>query len=182
MKRIFTFMAVLLSLSFCSMDTSAQEYEVGTGVLNLGVGLGGWSYALGGFSPAISASYEVGFKETGDIGVLGIGALVGFRTTSWTDTRYTDITIAPRVTWHLTIIPVENLDVYAAAQVVTRLQRYKFTGILDDSGSSFYVYPSLIAAARYYFSDSFGVFAELGYGNSYLTAGASFRFGGGGGK
>jgi hypothetical protein len=38
------------------------------------------------------------------------------------------------------------------------------------------LYASLFAGMKYYFTDNVGAFLELGYGVSWATVGASFKF------
>lgn len=169
----------LFCLSFNSLH--AQAYEKGSKVLNLGIGLGGW-YSFGFVSPGVSASFEVGMWPTGSFGVIGIGGYTGFRVatdnSAFYDIVYTNIAFAPRGTYHFTIIPVENLDVYAAVQAIFSIEdiHYKDKDFeyLDSNGVVFY--PGVVAGVRYFFSDRFGVFGELGYNLNYVTGGISLSF------
>lgn len=173
-KLMFTFF--LAALLVCNYAT-AQEYEKGTAVLNVGAGIGGFS------APSLSASFEIGFFPIGDgFGVIGLGALAGFRTYNETflttdDYRYSTTAIGPRGTFHFTVIPVEKLDVYAAVQILLRHQTVKIDGVRFDEGSGFIsAGTNFVAGARYYFAGGLAAFAEAGYGLSYLTGGISFRF------
>jgi len=168
---------VFAALFFFNTNTlNAQAYDKGSMVLNLGAGVG-TRYATGF---GISGSFEVGIWPTGDFGIIGIGGVSGFTisddviTTSNVD--YTEFAIGPRGTYHFTIIPVENLDVYAAADLlfVAKTTKHKDGTPPDTTDSKFR--PGVIAGARYYFSDLFGVFAELGSSVTYLTGGISLKF------
>lgn len=166
-KFIFTF--VLFSLFFCNQGIA--QFDKGSSALNIGLGVGGYAYDFG--TPSISASYEVGVFPIGDgFGVIGLGAFAGIKTFKFnSDIRSTTFGIAPRGTFHFTVIPVENLDVYAALQLLL-----DFTTFSNGGGSAdFDPYPNFIAGARYSFSDNLAVFAELGYSLSYLTAGISLK-------
>lgn len=171
-KVMFT---LVLALLFVFNNAIGQEYAKGTSVLNVGLGVGGFN------GPSLSASFEVGAFPIGDdFGVIGLGALAGFRTytqlfSGTSDYRYNTLAFGPRGTFHFTVIPVEKLDVYAAVQILLRHHSVKFDGqTIGDSdldlGSNF------VAGARYYFAEKMSVFGEVGYGLSYLTAGISFKF------
>ena len=176
MKKIL--LVLLVAATFC-LDTNnlhAQAYESGSKVLNIGLGVGG-RYSLG---IGVSGSFEVGIWETGDFGIIGLGAFTGFRYSSGTiifdDVNYTELVFGPRGTYHFTIIPVENLDVYAAVQILFDIESTNYKSDLIEDFNTFYVRPSAVAGIRYYFSDGFAIFGELGYGLTYFTGGVSFKF------
>ena len=158
--------------------TNAQTFAVGDKVFNLGLGFGGRTSDLGFGSIGVSGSLEVGMWETGDFGVIGVGGYAGFRSGKYgfgNSVKYNSFVVAPRGTFHFTVIDVENLDVYAALQIDIAFNSVKIEGFSDDTGTD--IEPALIAAARYYLAENLGVFAELGVnGLSVLTLGGSLRF------
>ncbi len=163
-----------------STSSHAQEYDEGTMVANIGIGVGGYG-ALGFGSPGFSASLERGIKATGDFGVIGAGAYVGFRSGKYgafgftTDWKRTTFVVAPRATYHFTVIDVDQLDVYAAVQVDIAFGKDTHPSISDNTFTD--IHPTVVAAARYYFSENFAGFVELGANSlTYLTVGASLRF------
>lgn len=174
MKKVM--FSLILAFLFIFNNAIGQTYEKGTSALNLGVGIGGFD------GPSLSASFERGFFPIGDgFGVIGIGALAGFRTYTnefvfGTDYRYNVLAFGPRGTFHFTVIPVEKLDVYAAVQFLFHRVSVKFDGqtISDASDSS--LSSNFVAGARYYFAEKMSAFGEIGYGLSYLTVGISFKF------
>lgn len=170
-------LVALFCLSFNSLH--AQAYEKGSKVLNLGIGVGGW-YSFGFISPGVSASFEVGMWPTGSFGVIGIGGYAGFRVATDNsfayDVVYTNIAFAPRGTYHFTIIPVENLDVYAAVQAIFSIEAINYKDDFITDANSVVFYPGVVGGVRYYFSDRFGVFGEVGYNLNYLTGGISLSF------
>ncbi len=176
MKKISILLILASVFFFDTKQLSAQAYESGSKVLNLGVGVGG-RHALG---IGAIASFEVGIWETGDFGVIGLGVMGGVRYATnavfLDDYRYTEIAVAPRGTYHFTVIPVEDLDVYAAVQIVFDFENRSSKNNNSADRTSTIVYPAFIAGVRYYFSDSFGVFAELGYNLTYLTGGIALKF------
>ena len=136
-------------------------------------------YSFGFISPGVSASFEVGSFETGTFGVIGIGGYTGFRVAKddlflGGDVTYTNFVVAPRATYHFIKIPVENLDVYAAAQIILAFEGINYDDDFFEDTNSLIVYPGVVAGVRYYFSDSMAVFGEVGYNLNYLTAGISF--------
>ena len=162
-------------------QSTAQEYEVGTMVFNAGIGIGGYG-ALGFGSPGFSASLERGITETGDFGVIGGGAYVGYRSGKYStfgftsDWKRTTFVIAPRATYHFTVIDVDNLDVYAAVQIDFAFGKDTHPSLTSDDTFT-NVHPTLIGAARYYFNDNLAGFVELGANSlTYLTVGLSLRF------
>src|SRR5690606_3428343 len=114
MKKISILLILASVFFFDTKQLSAQAYESGSKVLNLGVGVGG-RHALG---IGAIASFEVGIWETGSFGVIGLGVMGGFRISTDAFINYTEVAVGPRGTYHFTVIPVENLDVYAAVQIV----------------------------------------------------------------
>lgn len=176
MKKITLVLALAALFCFDANTLNAQAYEQGSKVLNLGVGVGG-RYSLG---ISASGSFEIGIWPTGDFGIIGLGVMTGYRVATEAfvlyDATYTEFAVAPRGTYHFTIIPVENLDVYAALQLVFGFENTNYDSDLINDTSQTRVYPAAIAGARFYFSDSFGVFAEAGYNLSYLTGGVALSF------
>jgi|GEM_PF-700715 len=182
MKQSITFLfAVICMWCMSTFNSTAQEYEEGTMVANVGIGLGGYG-ALGFGAIGFGASIERGIKQTGDFGVIGAGVFAGIRTGKYgtlgftTDTRETTFAISPRGTYHFTVIPVENLDVYAAVQVdiaFRTIDNPNAASKVNDTD----IYPAVIAGARYYFNDNLAGYVELG-GNSLVlfSAGLAFRF------
>jgi len=176
MKKI-TITLFFAALSFFNTNTlNAQAFEEGSMVLNLGAGVG-TKYATGF---GISGSFELGIWPTGDFGIIGLGVISGFTISDDVITMgsvdYTEFAIGPRGTYHFTIIPVENLDVYAAADLLFVSQTTKYKDGVTPNDSDFKFRPGAVAGARYYFSDFFGVFGELGYSVTFLTGGISLKF------
>lgn len=180
MKKTITYIAFAAIALFSVQSVSAQDFNKGTNVINAGFGFGG-AYDFGRFGSSLSlglnASYERGIWEVGGPGVISLGGYLG--TTAYKvdfglgdDTvRYTSIGV--RGAYHFNFIEVENLDVYAGPMVTVDIVSFdndNLTGL--DGGVS----GSVFAGARWYFTDNFGVFAEAGYGVSFLSLGAAFRF------
>lgn len=158
----------------------------------------GYSYKA---SPAISLSYEQPFPKKLGPGYLGIGAYFGFQNFNSTYNYYYDdnnvkgyyfnkhawnnFMIAARGAYHFDILNFKKGEVYAGLLVGLRIQRYKFeTNNPDPWAYNYYkynsgnIYPaySVFAGARWYFVPNVALFAEAGYGISYITGGFSFKF------
>ena len=176
MKKI-TFLLIFVTIFFLNTNSlKAQSYEKGSMVLNLGVGLGG-NLDVG---VGVAGSFEIGFWPTGDFGVIGLGVVSGYVISTQTfnlyDEEYSEFSIGPRGTYHFTIIPVENLDVYAAADLLFVAQRTSYNNNTFDPLNSSTVVAGAVAGARYYFSDFFAVYAEVGYSVMFLSGGVAFKF------
>lgn len=176
MKKIIFTLIFATFFFFNSNTLNAQAYEKGSLVLNLGAGFGG--NLATGFG--VAGSFEVGIWPTGDFGIIGLGVISGYviSTTAFTfyDVNYNEFSIGPRGTYHFTIIPVENLDVYAAADLlfVNQTTKYQDNFLPDDNNTT--VTGGAVAGARYYFSDFFGVYGEVGYSIMFLSGGIVLKF------
>ena len=176
MKKI-TFLLIFATMFFLNTDTlKAQSYEKGSMVLNLGAGVGG-NLATG---LGVVGSFEMGFWPTGDFGVIGLGVVSGYvistQAFNFYDVDYNEFSIGPRGIYHFTIIPVENLDVYAAADLLFVTQTTKYQDDFLPNVTNTTVTAGAVAGARYYFSDFFGVYAEVGYSVTFLSGGVAFKF------
>lgn len=183
-----TFMRKILLCAFSffvlfASNLKAQEsFGQGTFALNLGVGISAWSWAYNGagFSPAWSLSGDYGIKEDLGPGTLGVGGLIGFHSAGYKDDdykyRWTNITFGPQVTYHPYFAQTEKLDAYVALGLLARMYSYNTNIDGIDGISNFTVWPAFRVGARYYFAEKIGVFGEVGYGASYLTAGLAIKF------
>ncbi|MDO7877770.1 hypothetical protein Q5H93_23745 [Hymenobacter sp. ASUV-10] len=154
----------------------------GTNVLNLGIGFGAvYSYAgTVDASPAFSASFEHGFKQVGP-GVIGIGGLVGYQSTSsdlgyGTKFKSSDLAIAVRGAYHYPV--TDAFDAYAGLGLGFRSISYEVEGsssliaVADYKG----FYSGYFIGGRYFFTDKIGAFGELGYDQALLKVGLSVKF------
>lgn len=169
--------------------SSSGPFEVGTNAVNLGIGIGSrYNYGTGFFggnssvSPAVSLSYERGIMPLGP-GVLGVGGIVAYQGASYDlgggdKWKYTDIVVMVRGTFHYPVS--DKFDAYGGLGIGVRHARSSF------EGSSFYsaigsasgtdVTSGLFVGGRYFFTESIGAFAELGYDQTYLKLGLSAKF------
>lgn len=187
MKKRALYPVTLFFLLLCSTAYS-QKLSLNDNVINVGIGFGStysFNSHYGGF-PALSVSYErIWPKEIGP-GLLGVGAIVGYRSMSYKynvgDNRYKDkfntLLIAARGTYYWEKLVTEKYNVYGAALVGVRTENYKADGapgvLVDDN--TVHPFVGVVAGGRYYFTPNISVFAELGYDISWTKAGISARF------
>ncbi|MDY0103309.1 MAG: hypothetical protein RBS07_10245 [Lentimicrobium sp.] len=184
MKKI----TITLFAAFLALSLSAQEtFTTDDVVLNAGAGFGWYGYGYGATSiPAITLSLDKGIKEI-DFGTIGIGGIVGYKHASYNwlsgyDWSWTDYIIAARGSLHADIFQVDNLDTYGGIAVGIRAETWKyftydpFANVYGDVKEST-IHPlfAFYIGGRYYFSDNFAAFGELGYGLGYLTLGVSYK-------
>jgi len=163
-------------------------FDVGDGVVNLGIGIGSTLYSGSYYTsgvPPISLSYEQGIKdEVLDKGVIGVCGYVGYSSYKYRYTyfgsdwgwNYTNIFIGGGGLFHYPL--VDNLDTYIGLllgyQILTTKEYGTIPGEDFSSASGGLVFSSFVGG-RYYFGEKFAVFAQLGYGISYLTFGLSIK-------
>lgn len=165
-----------IALALASTSAFAQEYKKGSIIINPGMGLGYW-YAGSGFAVGFAANAE--FSITDDI---AIGPYIGF--THWNygyssyDISYNFIDFGARGSYHfgrLLKVKNEHFDPYAGAFLgfVTSSNNYDDNGYADPYDGA--VRGGIYAGARYYFSDKFGVFGEVGVGYYPVFLGVTFK-------
>ncbi len=177
MKKLVLLFTTFIFLTF---NSQAQEFESGTNVINVGIGLGGefGSFLTSSVSPGFSVSYERGIWDIGGPGVISLGGFLGSKAyryeTQGIDSRWSYTTLGFRGAYHYNGLNVENLDVYGGAMLAYNIAN--FTGDAVGFTVSSTVTPTIFVGGRWYFNDTFGVFAEAGYGVAFLTIGGSIRF------
>lgn len=156
----------------------------------------GYSY---GRTPAFSLTYEQAFKKKLGPGYLGIGAYLGFQheyykynssyykgftyNTYYYNHSWNYYMVAARGVYHWDVLNSKNAEVYAGVIIGMRFQIHSYeTNDPDNldpySYTQSFAYPaySVFAGARWYFAKNFGLFAEAGYGISYINGGFSIKF------
>ena len=178
MKRL---LLILFVAVFSLSQLMAQEstFNKGNKVINLGVGFGNSYYGSYYTSqmPAISASFEIGVADNIlEKGSIGVGGYIAYSSAKYTDYYKTyNLIIGARGAFHYPL--VDKLDTYTGLIIGYNFFNYTYYDTysgadLSGSGGEF----SWFAGARYYFSESFAVMGELGFGISVLTLGVSFKF------
>jgi hypothetical protein len=181
-KMLLLFVAIAFSLA----QLLAQEstFQKGDKVLNLGIGFGG-RYTGSGMTtsvPPVSASFEVGVKDgVLEKGSIGVGGIIAYSAHKWEYSgwgwKYTSIIIGARGTFHYPL--VEKLDTYTGLllgyDISTAKEYGTSTGYPYDNSYGGLSYAWFVGA-RYYFSDSFAAFGELGVGITILNLGVALKF------
>lgn len=174
MKRIALVVLAVVTLSCVTVQ--AQEMKKGSFLLNAGLGL----YPIG-----VNVSGDYGLIDHWGPGIFTVGGFAGFSTWghsygafgySWKYREY-DFIIAPRATYRYAIN--DKFEVYGVAIIGLGIETYTWGSDWDDSDykpESNRSYPAVGASAgcRYQFAPNMSVFAEVGYGSSYLNGGLSF--------
>lgn len=181
-KLILLFVAVAFSLT--QMLAQESTFVKGDKVLNLGIGFGGrWSGSYMKTSvPPVSASFEVGVKDgVLEKGSIGVGGYLAYSSHKWDYFGYgwkvSDIIIGVRGTFHYPL--VNKLDTYTGLFLGYDISTEKGYGSYSgyDFGSSYGgVSYAWFVGARYYFSDAFAAFAELGVGITIMNVGIALKF------
>lgn len=176
---VLVFATVLFALPM-----SAQTFEKGSQVLNVGLGIGSIYGTMR--LPGINGAYEIGVTEKIGIGYISAGGFLGLTFNKDYFSRYggnlgynyTHIIITPRAAYHFDL--VEDFDFYAGlaigANLVLSKARNSETEIVSDPAYENGVYPSVFAGARYYVSPNFALMSELGFGAYILNLGVSYKF------
>jgi hypothetical protein len=154
-------------------------FTKGSGVIHAGLGLVPYGGYYNNFPLAFLGSYDHGIVDDLGIGNLGIGGMFGITPDNNTflgdDYNFTRISILARGTYHFHFVGSEVFDFYAG--VVAGARFY-----VSDNGYTGNDYFPLdagpFAGINYWFSPSFGVWSEVGYGVAWLRGGLSFGFGG----
>jgi hypothetical protein len=163
-------------------------FDKKTGLLSFGYGfpnLSGtnynfWNNGVSGIGP-IYGKYEHGIMDE-----VGIGGYMALATSSYKyGNNYKDkiISIGGGVLgyYHFNkFIPLKKLDVYAGAGVGFRNIGYTYDDGYNGTKldhSRFTLFPLIKVGARYFFTNSFGVYAESGYDKmSSVNLGITFKF------
>ena len=178
-------------LCFIAVQASAQipSFNQGDNVAGIGIGLGGYYFGTG-YS---STPYLTGYFENCVIdnlfdeqSSLGIGGTIGYKSNKYEKHlhdgssphgwKYTYLLIGVRGSLHYAF--VDKLDTYAGLMIGYRVSSSKKIGTPNDNAESYGGPTSdLYIGARYYFTDTFAAFLELGYSWFSLgTVGVSFKF------
>lgn len=178
MKKIILITAVTLLIN---SPIFAQQFQLGTSAVNLGIGFGTALGGMGTGRPAISASFEHGLWEAGP-GVISLGGYVGNTGYNYSSEGYTQkwnyTVVGARGAYHFHgLETVPQLDPYAGLMLGYNIASYSVSGGYtgpNNYGSGLGY--SFFLGARWFFTNNLAAFAELGYGVSVINAGISFKF------
>ncbi len=145
--------------------------EVGTWIVNAGLGFSGYSYGDGLWlsGAGIKVAGQKGLWQAGP-GVISLGAEAGIAFASYQGLNYTRFNIAPRSSYHYGW-NVPGLDTYGGLTMGIGFVTNSVT-----SGAIARFYGGLYAGASYFFNQHFAVNAELGLGITTLQLGVAYRF------
>ena len=158
-------------------------------MISLGAGFGGTLYSDYYYQsrwPAFSLSYERRLTDNlfNDKSALGLGVVIGYTTCTdesslMYEDKSTDYLGGIRLSMYYRLM--EKLDIYAGVmggynlyeRTALTWNNWDVTTSNDRGGEAAY---AVFVGARYHILNFAGVFAEVGYGYTYLNAGLSFRF------
>lgn len=179
MKKGILLIVCLLSFS----SAFSQEFVKGGNYVTVGYGLdpyrGNHYIGHGG-----GVAYERGVTDVLGIGRIGAGGGIStmfynYRT-NITDFNTARLTFSARATYHFEF-DIPKLDVYAGVGFAFNVD-FEETNIVGFNNKTKNTnvgrpnYHQVFAGIRYYFTDSFGVYAEAGHGHRALNAGVVFSF------
>lgn len=165
MKKLLLVIFATLSLS---ATTYAQDIEKNDNVIYLGFGLDPyWSPYRKNVGPIV-LGYERIITDVIGIGRFGVGGLVG---QSFYGDGYGRTTILAKAAYHFDF-NVTGLDFYAGAGLGLNFYNWDNHPGYRRTPLGHHVY----AGIRYFFTDNFGLWAELGYGYSAFNGGVAFKF------
>jgi hypothetical protein len=168
---------------------STPTFRKGYSIVNVGLGLLSPTHGYDLFgsvksAPAISIAYDRGVVDGIGPGTIGLGGLVGYKRYHFdfpnTDENatWTDIVVMGRGTYHYNFTTNPKLDTYGGISLGFRVNLYKNDVSPDRdryTGDGLHLAYGLFAGARYYLTERFGAFGEVGYDMSYLKLGLSYR-------
>ncbi|MGY6559304.1 MAG: hypothetical protein ACXIT9_08480 [Nitritalea sp.] len=154
----------LLLWQFSAQAQTFQEKDV---VLHAGIGFGTvYTGGIGGTLP-VGAGVEYGLKAL-EQGVLGIGGEFGYVGFTGFSITY----IGGRASYHFAELVglEEEWDFYGGLGIYYRSFSTGFEGIRVGG-----IVPAFHAGARYYFSERFGAYGEIGNTYGWLNLGVVFK-------
>lgn len=184
MKKVSVLVIALFSICFSQNAFSqskshvgASPVEVGSTILNLGIGVGA-NYKGENYNTAFGfkAALEFGLWEAGP-GVITLGPEIGssISTGNYQSYNYDTRTfiIAARSAWHFGW-NVPNLDTYGGFSGGIGFHHYDNGN--DPSSSTVIPVFGVFVGASYFVSPTFGFNAEAGYDITAFQAGVVFKF------
>ena len=181
-KRILFVIIFIISLAITGF-AKEKVFDHGVNVIQTGVGFGLHGLYHDTAIPPLHVGYERGvvFHKYAPI---SFGGIVGYARSEYDhpqdDLEYTwdYLFFGFRCAYHFTgLFYVDGMDVYAGIILGWTIVIYNSEP--DNAPSqkhNNYFLGGVYGGIRYYFTDFFGVFAELGYGIGYISGGVCFRF------
>ena len=158
----------------------AQSFQKGSSMVNAGIGFGTNLGGMGNSRPAISVSYEYGKWDVGGPGVISLGAYIGNTGYSYESGGFTQKwnynVVGARSAYHYNGFEnATNLDVYGGLMLAYNIVNYKAEGYEGSNNYGSGLGFSAYVGGRWFLSENFGLYAELGYGVSTISAGLTFK-------
>jgi len=187
MKKLLT-LAVAAFFTLALAQAQEPTFSLGDKVISFGIGLGNSLYSGSYYTsgvPPISFSYEQAVKdEILEKGVLGIVGTVGYTSYKYRYTylgsdwgwNYSSIIIGAGASFHYPLL--DKLDTYGSLLLGYNISTSKEVGTNpggDYSSSSGGFVFGIYVGGRYYFTENFAGFAQVGYGIAYFTFGVSLK-------
>lgn len=199
MKKLSLLFAAILMVFATAQSQSTDSglvFGKKSSAINLGIGFGNTIYHGAGYKigfPTISLSYEYGIVEipmgSSLTGVVSAGGIIGYGGSKYDysyfgygyDVKSNFFVVAARANYHF--IFHDKLDPYAGIELgyyfgnskVTYSSNYPSSSP-SYSGNDGGFHGGIYAGARWFFSPKFAAFAEVGYGISVFTIGATLKF------
>jgi len=160
-----------IATSNAQKKDASYGFAKGDKLLNLGIGVN--SYYSGGIP--LGASFEIGIMD-----FLSVGGSLDYLSKTYYNTKFTSLYIAARGSYHfneLLKLNTNKADLYAGATVGFRsfnwADDYYTLGGRYGNGA----YVGAFAGAKWYFTNAFGAFAEVGaIGSTNAKIGICFKF------
>lgn len=189
MKKIITSLFILVIMNTAN---GQGHFDLGSNVIGLGIGFGGSlgsGYSYGTQTPALSLHFDHGMWELGGPGIISIGGYVGYKSYKYDSDIYgysfsekrSYTVIGVRSAYHYNGIKSDKFDVYGGLTLAYNIVNYTYSNndpnyiysasASDDSS----IYLAIYVGGKYYFSDNFAAFAELGSGIAYLNLGVAYK-------
>ena len=178
---------IVIAVVTMSMVAQAQvpSFNKGDNVVSVGVGIGGYYsgsfYSGSGVNrmPAISLYYENCVKDNlfDAKSSLGIGGMVGYTSAKWSNYWKTShTTFGVRGALHYAL--VNKLDTYTGLMLGYDVVSWKYydTYYKSSGNAASDIAFSWFLGARYYLTDTFAAFAEVGYGVANFNLGLTLKF------
>lgn len=180
MKKMKLALALVIAMALGAGNAQAQTQSVkGLNYVNAGIGIGTFGFNGTGGLP-VTAGYERGFTDK-----ISAGVFLGMvRTKYLEDFKYKYSIFGIRGSYHFNeLLNISNpqVDVYGGVSLNYRNYTLKYDWTGDGNKYSEKVTGNTLgvgihAGGRYFFSEQFGAYAELGYGLSPLQLGAVLKF------
>lgn len=166
MKNFIYVFFITTCMVLSHVESNAQSFQKGDVIVNAGIGLGATFAFTSGLGLPLGGGIEFAITEA-----IGVGGDIGFVSGSGLTALY----VGPKGYYHFNeLLNIENdqLDIYAGIGLYYR--HFSYSGFTFGIGNG--IYPGFHIGGRYYFSDNFGVNAELGNSYGWFKAGICLKF------